>query len=118
MEALITIWRFVLLFGLLVFAQLLGLLVYFKLERFNRWLARVVSVLVSVFSFMGFSWMIFIYRYYKLHPDDHDGGQLLGASLLMITGALIEIVASVIVLVSLRQRRAKASSSPTPDLSL
>lgn len=110
MEALNTIWSFVLLFSLILFAHLLGVLVYFKLERFHPWLARVAGVLVSVFSFIGFSWMIFIYRYYKHHPEDHDGGQLLGASLIIITGTVIEIVSGVVGLLLVHQRRAKATS--------
>ena len=110
MEALYTIWSFVLLFSLILFAHLLGVLVYFKLERFYPWLAGVAGVLVSLFSFIGFSWMIYIYRYYKHHPEDHDGGQLLGASLIIITGAVIEIALGVVGLVLLHQRRAKASA--------
>jgi 4-amino-4-deoxy-L-arabinose transferase-like glycosyltransferase len=110
MEVLHTIWSFLLLFSLILFAQLLGALAYFKLERSHLWLARVVGVVIALFTFVGFSWMIFIYRYYKLHPDDRDGGQLLGASLIIMMGAVIEILLSVVSQVLLSHRTSKARS--------
>ena len=91
MEALWTIWNFLLLFCLLAFPQLLGALVYFKLKPVHRWVGRVAGTLLPVILFIGFSWLIFVYRYYKLHPDDRCGGQLLGASLFVLVGSVLEI---------------------------
>jgi hypothetical protein len=101
MEALSTFWNFLLLGGLIAFPQLLGVLVYFKLRPVHRWLGRVAGTLLPVILFIGFSWMIFVYRYYKLHPDDSCGGQLFGASLLVLVGSAIEIGLSVVVQVLL-----------------
>ena len=96
MEALSTIWSFLLLGCLIAFPQLLGVLVYFKLKPVHRWLARVAGTLLPVILFIVFSWMVFVYRYYKLHPDDSCGGQLFGASFLVLGGSVLEIGLSVV----------------------
>jgi len=111
MEALSTLWNFLLLFCLIAFPQLLGVLVYFKLKPVHRWLARVAGTLLPVIVFIGFSWMVFIYRYYKLHPDDRCGGQLFGASLFILIGTVLEIVLSVVVQVRLHRSAAARLAS-------
>ena len=109
METLTTIWNFLLLGCLIAFPQLLGVLVYFKLKPVHRWLGLVAGTLLPVILFIGFSWMIFIYRYYRLHPDDSCGGQLFGASLIVLMGAVLEIVLSVVVQVLLHRSAAAAA---------
>jgi hypothetical protein len=111
MEALSTIWNFLLLFGLIAFPQLLGVLVYFKLKPVHRWLGRIAGTLLPVIVFIGFSWMVFVYRYYKLHPDDSCGGQLLGASLFVLMGAVLEIVLGVVAQVLLHRSAAARLAS-------
>ena len=104
MEALRTTWSFFLLFSLLAFAQLVGVLVFFRLKRYQHLLAHLSAFSIPVFLVIGFCWMIFIYRYYQAHPDDRDGGQLLGASLIILFGAGLEILLGAVVQVALHAR--------------
>ena len=104
MEALHTIWSFVLLFSLLAFGQLLGVLLFFVLKGRPHILAHFLSFVAPVLLSILFIWMIFIYRYYQAHPNDHDGGQLFGASMIMLLSICLQLGVGVVVQVALHSR--------------
>ena len=55
MESLLIVWRLLLLLSLLVLPQLLGVLLYFRLARLPKWLARGLCVVgvASAFFFLS-----------------------------------------------------------------
>jgi len=104
MEAMRTIWSFLLLFSLLAFAQLLGVLLFFRLKRLPHFLAHSLSFVAPILLSIVSEWMIFIYRYYQAHPNDHDGGQLFGASMIMLLSICLQLGVGVVVQVALHSR--------------
>ena len=84
MEAIRTIWSFSILFGTLAFTQVLGVLLFFQVKRYQHFLAHFSGFVLPIVLSVAFCWMVYIYRYYTLHPDDHDGGQLFGALMIIL----------------------------------
>jgi hypothetical protein len=104
MEAVHTIWNFFLLFALLAFSQLTGVLLFFRLRRFSHFLAHISGFIVPILLSVGFLWMIFIYRYYKFHPDEREGLQLMAAFYLMILAAIGELLVGAVAQIALHSR--------------
>lgn len=104
MEAVQTIWSFVLLFSLLVFAQLFGVLFFLLLKDRQHFLAHAVGFVVPLVLSIVFLWMILLYRYYQFHPDDRDGGQLFGASLIILFSACLQLVLGTIAQIVLHSK--------------
>lgn len=59
MESLLIVWRLLLLLSLFVFTQLLGVLLYFRLARLPKWLARGFCLVVAGIAFLYLSPMFF-----------------------------------------------------------
>jgi hypothetical protein len=106
MEAVQTFWNFVLLFSTIVFPQLIGVLLFFLLKNRPHFLAHALSSVAPVVLSILFLWMIFIYRYYHLHPDERCGGPLLAALGIMLVGGGLQIVFSTLAQVALHARSA------------
>lgn len=106
MEALQTIWSFVLLFSTLLFPQLLGVLLFFLLKGRPHFLAHSLSFVAPILLSILFIWMIYIYRYYQAHPDERCGGPLLGALLLMLLGVGLQLVFGILAQLALHSRTA------------
>src|SRR6476660_6501671 len=104
MEALHTIFSFVLLFSVLVFPQLLGVLLFFLLKGRPHFLAHALSFVTPVVLSIVFVWMIFMYRYYQAHPDERCGGPLLGALMIMVVSAGLQLVFSTLAQLALHAR--------------
>jgi uncharacterized BrkB/YihY/UPF0761 family membrane protein len=110
MEAIRTIWSFVLLFGLLAFAQLLGVLLFSRVKRYQHFFAHFSGFLIPILLSIGFCWMIFVYRYYHLHPDDRDGGQLLGALGIIALAVGVQTIVGLIAQLVLHSRNTTCGS--------
>src|SRR3569832_140443 len=106
MEALQTIWSFVLLFSILVFPQLFGVLLFFLLKGRPHFLAHTLSFVAPVLLSIFFVWMIYIYRYYQAHPDERCGGPMLGALLIMLLSLVLQLVFAVLTQLALHSRTA------------
>ena len=106
MEAVHTIWNFVLMFSMIVFPQLLGVLLFFLLKGRPHFLAHALSFVAPILLSMFLVWMIFMYRYYQLHPDERCGGPLLGSFLIMLVSAGLQSVFGTLAQVALHARTA------------
>ena len=104
MEAIRTIWSFVVFFGALACAQIMGVSLFFVVKRYQHFVAHFSGFLIPIFLSVVFCWFIFIYRYYLLHPDDHDGGQLLGAMYAMTFAVVLQIIVGLTVQFGLHER--------------
>ena len=104
MEAIRTIWSFVVLCGLLAFAQVMGVLFFFAVKRYQHFVAHLSGFVIPILLSVGFCWFIYIYRYYHLHPDDRDGGQLLGAMGVIAVAVTIQIVVGLTAQIGLHSR--------------
>jgi uncharacterized BrkB/YihY/UPF0761 family membrane protein len=104
MEALRTLWSFLLLFCLLGFTQLFGVLLFFRLKVYKHALAHLGGFVAPVFLSIVFSWMMFIYRYYQAHPRDRCGGQLLGAFFIIILMGSAQVVIGSVVQTTLHNK--------------
>jgi hypothetical protein len=97
MEAITTTLAFLRLISLLVFPQLLGVLLFLRLRSLHHLMAHLLGFLLPTISYIGLCWMVFIYGYYRAHPDDHCGGQLLGALGVISVGSAIHILCGLMV---------------------
>ena len=104
MEAVQTIWGFVLLFSVLAFPQLVGVLLFFLLKGRPHFLAHALSFVSPILLSILFTWMIYIYRYYQAHPDERCGGPLLGGVLIMLVSVVLQLVFGALAQVALHSR--------------
>ena len=106
MEVVQTIWGFVLLFSILAFPQLFGILLFFLLKGRPHFLAHTLSFVTPVLLSIFFVWMIYMYRYYQAHPDERCGGPLLGAFMIMLLSLVLQLVFGVFAQLALHSRTA------------
>lgn len=106
MEAVHTVWSFMLLFSLLAFPQLLGVLLFFLLKGRPHYLAHALSFITPVLVSIFFTWMIFIYRFYQAHPDERCGMPILGGLVIMLVGGCLQFVFGALAQVALHSRTA------------
>src|SRR5688572_6123411 len=86
-------YSFVLLFSIFAFSVLMGVLLFFRLRRFH-FLAHLLGALLPFVLFIFFSWLTYIYSFYREHPDERCGGPLLGALGIITLGTLVLLAIS------------------------
>lgn len=106
MEAVQTIWSFVLLISVLVFPQLLGVLLFFFLKGRPHFLAHALSFVAPLVLSIVFVWLIYMYRYYQAHPDERCGGPMLGALMIMLVSVGLQVVFGTLAQLALHARSA------------
>lgn len=104
------IWKFMLLAGILVFPQLLGILLYFRLSRVPRWVAAIAAALAPAVFFFWFTRLLMIAGFQRAYPDGHApcGMPALAAAFLLLAGTVAQLMGGVftqIVLAMVRRRR-------------
>ena len=111
METLLIVWRFVLLGSILIFPQLLGILVYFRLSRAPRWLSVIVAALLPAIVFFWLAPNFFfagIREAYARGEGRGCGMPAMAAAFLFLAGTVGQLLAGVfaqIILSSRRRRR-------------
>jgi hypothetical protein len=80
------------LLSLLIFAQLMGVLVFFRLRSLQHLVAHVSGILVPIGLNIGFCWIVFVLRYYRSHLDDRCGGPILGALDIIVAGTAVHLL--------------------------
>jgi hypothetical protein len=113
MESLFIAWRFLLLFGIFAFTQLLGLLLYFRLRWAPRWIAVIAGILAPAVLFVLLAPIFFFAGMREAAADGPVcGTSAMGAILLLYAGAIVQLFLGVVVQVVLWTRRRQANLRP------
>ena len=112
METLLGVWRLLLLAGSLVFPQLLGILLYYKLSRVPRWVAAIAAALAPAIFFFWFTRMLMIANLREAYAHgERCGMPAVAAGILLLMGTTIELFGGIftqIFLATKRRRKAKS----------
>ena len=90
-EAFKILFSILQLLSLFMFAQLMGVLIFFRLRSLQHYLAHMTGILVPIGVNIVFCWIVFVLRYYRAHPDDRCGGQMLGALGIIVAGTALHL---------------------------
>ena len=112
MESLFIAWRFLLLFGIFAFTQLLGVLLYFRLRWAPRWIAVIAGILAPAVFFV-FLAPIFLFAGMREASDGRPGcgNPAMGAILLLYAGTIVQLFVGLVVQMVLLARRRQAATS-------
>lgn len=93
METLFFIWQWLLLLSLFAFTQLLGILLYFRLARLPKWLARGFCPLATALAFLFLSPIFFFagLREAQLRGEVNCGMPAMAATLMVLIGTGIQL---------------------------
>jgi len=95
------VWEFLKLWGL---PQLLGVLVYFRIRHYQRFIAYLVGFLLPPLLFFYFAFLFWLYLPAKAHPQT-CGMPVLFAWAMVCLGTFISVLVSLIVQLLLLLRR-------------
>ena len=113
MQTLLTVWRFLLLAGILVFPQLLGVLLYYRLHRAPRWIAFIAAALVPaiVFFFLA-PFFLFAGVREAFARGDRCGMPVMAATMMLFAGTIMQLGAGLFtqMVMATRRRRNVAAS--------
>lgn len=106
MQTLLTVWRLILLAGVLVFPQLLGVLLYFRLRRAPRWLAFIAAALFPAIVFFFLSPIYFFAGIREAYArGELCGMPAMAATILVFGGTIMQLGGGLFVQVVLATRR-------------
>jgi hypothetical protein len=113
MKLLSSIWDLLLLLGILGVPQLLGVLAYLRLRKYQAFLAHVLSFLIPPIIFFYFARMIFVSEAQHIQSQ---GGRVCGgfagvAIITILLGTAAQIFFSILVQLVLHFRHQTNSSS-------
>ena len=107
METLLIVWRFLLFGSILIFPQLLGILLYFRLHCAPRWIAAIAAALLPAIVFF---WLapIFLFAGIREAYARGEGGcgmPAMAGAFLLLAGTLIQLGVGLIAQAVLLARR-------------
>ena len=107
METLLIVWRFTLLGTILVFPQLLGILLYYRLSRAPRWITAIAAALLPAIVFFWLAPIFFFAGIREAYARDGSGCGMpaMAAAFLLLAGTLIELGVGMITQAVLLARR-------------
>lgn len=109
MESLFIAWRFFLLFGILAFTQLFGLLLFYRLRWAPRWIAVIAGILAPAVFFVLLAPIFFFGGSRETSTEGPTcGTAAMGAILLLYAGAIVQLFLGVVVQAFLFARRRQA----------
>lgn len=99
MQSTLIVWRWLLMISLFVFPQVLGVLLYFRLNRFSRWLAHVLGVLIpaALFFYLAPSLFFAGLREAQLKGEVICGMPAVAAGFLILLGTAAQVLVGLIV---------------------
>ena len=91
------IWKFLLLGSVLIFPQLLGILLYFRLSRVPRWVAAIAAALAPAVFFFWFTRLLLIAEFHRANPGGRAtcGMPALAAAFLLLAGTVVQLIGGV-----------------------
>ena len=97
MQSLVITWRLLLLASLFVFPQLAGVLLYFRLRRVPRWMARVAAALAPAVIYFWLDRIFLIRELREAYAHgDGCGMPALGAALLLLATTTVHLLVGVL----------------------
>ena len=106
METLLIVWRFLLLAAILVFPQLLGILLYFRLSRVPRWVAAIAAALAPAVFFFWFTRLLMIAQLREAYAHgERCGMPAVAAGILLLAGTTIQLFGGIFTQMILSSRR-------------
>ena len=112
MQTLLIVWRTLLLASIVVFPQLLGILLYFRLRRAPRWLAFIAAALLPAIVFF---WLAPIVLFAGVREafarGDRCGLPLMAAAFFLLAGTIIQFGGGLFTQMVLSTRRRKIEAS-------
>ena len=113
MQSLLILWRLLFLASVVVFPQLLGILLYFRLSRAPRWVAAIVAALAPAVVFFWLDRIFMIAALRELYArGERCGMPAFGAVLLLFTGTAIQLLLGIITQAVLAAGRCHKVSTP------
>jgi len=101
--------KFLALGAALVFPQLLGILLYFRLSRVPRWVAAIAAALAPAVFFFWFTRLLLAAQFRELYPHGMTCGMpALAAAFLLLAGTVVQLIGGVftqIILAMVGRRR-------------
>ena len=106
MQSVLVVWRLLLTISTFVLPQLLGVLLYFRLTRFPRWLAHGLAFLTPAVLFFYLSPLFFFegLREAQLSGKVTCGMPALGATVMVLFGTAAQVFVSLVVQLYLFRR--------------
>src|SRR5215510_3601784 len=107
MEALVIFGRLLIAASPLALPWLLGILVYFRLRRYHRFLAHTVAFLIPPLLTFYFLRMTFIQEMTRYYAETHSGCGMpgLGAAIMLLGATAFQIFLSLLTQAFLYARR-------------
>lgn len=98
--------KFLALGAALVFPQLLGILLYFRLSRVPRWVAAIAAALAPAIFFFWFTRLVMIAGFRAAYPHGTTCGMpALAAALILLGGTIIQLIFGVFTQIILAMAR-------------
>ena len=104
MESIRPIWNLFLLLSMLTMPQLLGVLAYFRIRRYQRFVAHLAGVLIPPILFFYFAWLHWVYLPQKEHANEGCGMAGVAAAFIVLLGTGAQIFFSLVAQLILRAR--------------
>jgi hypothetical protein len=115
MQSLLIMWRLLFLASIVVFPQLLGILLYFRLSRAPRWVAAIVAAVAPAVVFFWLDRIFLMVALREVYArGERCGMPAFGAILILFTGTAIQLVLGIItqaVLAASRRHKVPSVSS-------
>ena len=97
------VWFLLEAVSLLAVPQLLGALVFFRLQRYQQLVAHLIGFLLAISSFLFLSYLFWVYLPAKAHPEERCGLPILGAISVVLLGTLMSACFSVVIQLALHR---------------
>ena len=112
METLLIVWRFLLLAAILVFPQLLGILLYFRLSCVPRWVAAIAAALAPAVFFFWFTRLLMMVQLRAAYArGERCGMPAVAAGFLLLAGTTIQLFGGIFTQMILSSRRRRKARS-------
>ena len=111
MESIRALWNLFLFFSLLSVPQLLGVLAYFRIRQYQRFVAHLVGFLIPPILFFYFAWVDLVYLPQKIYAKEGCGMAAVAAVFILLLGTGAQIIISLLaqLMLSVRHRASVVS---------